>query len=414
MTTTELLLNVIGEAQDDYLEEVDQRVGKVRRRKRWTRTSLIAACVIVIVGILLQFGPVLYEGIGAHGSCNYASDGIAAGGYFYYEEPGDGFFRYTPYEGSVRLTRGSLKDRMRNTWYTFTANDYGFYYTKGDWIYRIRHGETESEKLYRYEEKVSMPFMYPAGANDIAVDVYYEVSGDGYHSEIIIIDGITGERKATVIEENITQEEFNALPRDEMGLYEDEALDALYSRTPVFAPRLTYTVGDRTLELVLAEGSDWFDCAYYLTENGKRLTEDYVVPYDVGTLGDSLVFAIGRDRIVSQNASRFLIVRPDGTQQTVSTGIMGGGIHGGEDFYFTYEQWYGDERDVQIIKAVRINDGEEFELKWNAPEEPFDFLYADGRYIWLTFYDRIACYRVVYEDGVPTALRLIDADIGES
>ena len=92
MKKTELLLDVIGEAKDEYLQEIDSRMERVRHRRMWKR-GILAACLILIVGVAVQFGVVFGGGFGAN--CSYGPQGISAGGYFYYELPGDGFFRYS-------------------------------------------------------------------------------------------------------------------------------------------------------------------------------------------------------------------------------------------------------------------------------------------------------------------------------
>lgn len=419
MTRPELLLDVIGEAQDAYLEELDNRIAEVKKKRKRLRAPLIAACLCLVLFTGL-FGTWSYLTGGTGGRCNYAPDGIAAGGYFYYEVPGNGIYRYTPGEGSVRLTRSSMKDRLLGEWYVYTANDYGFYYAKGNWIYRIKHGETASEKLWHFEEKASNLYLYPAGANDIAAQVFYEGVEVGFFNELFIIDGITGERKTTIIDDRMSKEEIEplraVLKKEEPGssAYE-KAFDALLDRPIHFAPRVTYTVGDRTLELVLEEGKDWYDYAYRLTENGERLTEEYIEPYDVRAIGDSLAFVIGRDGSgIGYDVSNILIVHPDGRQQKVRFDPMGDSTLGGREYCFTCLQWYGDgEKDAHTVSAIRINNVETFELKWDAPDDWIDGLYSDDEYLWLTTYDRIACYRIVYENGVPTELVLYDDNICE-
>ena len=103
--------------------------------------------------------------------------------------------------------------------------------------------------------------MYPAGANDIAIEANYEGAGDvGFRNELFILDGVTGEVKTMIISDNtITQPQIDEIRRilrtKEPGDPEyDEAFDRLNQRQIDFAQSVTYTVGDRTLELVLEEG----------------------------------------------------------------------------------------------------------------------------------------------------------------
>ena len=208
MKRNELLLDVIGEVKDEYLQEIDSRIKRVRRRRMWKR-GLLAACVILIAGIVIQFSVLFIGGLGGRSGYN-SPEGIAAGGYYYHKTSEGDVFRYTPEEGSVRLIKSCILDRWKNTSYPTTANDYGFYYSKGDWIYRIKNGETKSEKLYHYESKPQYPSLYPAGANDIAV-VFddYNRADVMTHDEVLIIDGITGECKTVVMEQDDPYYESN-------------------------------------------------------------------------------------------------------------------------------------------------------------------------------------------------------------
>ena len=189
----------------------------------------------------------------------------------------------------------------------------------------------------------------------------------------------------------------------------NKASDQLNSHTPAFAQKVTYTVGDRTLELILKEGTNLFDYAYRLTENGKELTEFDVEPYDVRTVGDSLSFAIGRDGNGVRDYDRdSLIVRPDGTQYRVFASAQCG-----RDYCLNYTQGYvvtegGGEK---TISATRLSDGERFYLKWDTPTQWFNDIYSDGKYLWATFHDRIACYRIEYQNDIPSSLTLLNDDI---
>ena len=417
MKRNELLLDVIGEVKDEYLQEIDSRIKRVRRGRRWKR-ALLAACVILIAGIVVQFAVMLGGGLGSR-SGGFSAEGLVAGGYYFHQTRDGDVFRYTPEEGAVRLLKGGVFDRWKSTRYSITANDFGFYYSKGDWIYRIKHGETKSEKLYRYEVKVGNIYLYPAGASDIAVEVHYDDKNVGLHNELFIIDGITGDRKVTIIDEYVNQEEIgairNVLRNEEPGsdAY-NQSLDQLNKHTPAFAKKITYTVGKRTLELALEEGKDWFDYTYRLTENGKALFNGYVEPYDVRTVGDSLVFTVGRGgNNLGNDLNGYVIVSPDGTNRVVRVPS----VPGNEKFFFTIKEM----EDGQSIFAVRTSDNEKFKLKWDRSEERHVWdIYSNGSYIWTMGFDGkkgdglASCYRIEYENGIPTALTLIDDDITDN
>ena len=405
MKRNELLLDVIGEVKDEYLQEIDSRIKRVRRGRRWKR-GLVAACMLLLVGVVVQFAVLFGGGLGSRGG-GFSAEGLVAGGYYFHQTRDGDVFRYTPEEGAVRLLKGGVFDRWKSTRYSITANDYGFYYSKGDWIYRIKNGETKSEKLYHYESKPQYPSLYPAGANDIAVRVTYNRSDVITHDEVLIIDGITGECKTVVMEQDDPYYESN-YPLDDPGFIDER--EEQRSMNTVYADTVTYTVGDRTLELVYPEGKEWYDYAYRLTENGKPLYNGYVEPYDVRTVGDSLVFTVGRGgNNLGKDLNGYVIVSPDGTNRVVNVPS----VPGNEQFFFTLK----DTDDGQDVLAVRVSDNEKFKLKRDS--SVYDIIRdisSDGTYIWASYNGAngkfaVFCYRIEYENGIPTALTLIDDDI---
>lgn len=409
MKRNELLLDVIGEVKDEYLQEIDSRIKRVRRGRRWKR-GLVAACMLLLVGVVVQFAVLFGGGLGSRGG-GFSAEGLVAGGYYFHQTRDGDVFRYTPEEGAVRLLKGGVFDRWKSTRYSITANDYGFYYSKGDWIYRIKNGETKSEKLYHYESKPQYPSLYPAGANDIAVRVTYNRADVMTHDEVLIIDGITGECKTVVMEQDDPYYESN-YPLDDPGFIDER--EEQRSMNTVYADTVTYTVGDRTLELVYQEGKEWYDYAYRLTENGKPLYNGYVEPYDVRTVGVSLVFTVGRGgNNFGKDLNGYVIVSPDGSNHVVNVPS----VPGNEQFFFTLK----DTDDGQDVLAVRVSDNEKFKLKWDRAEERHAWdIYSDGSYLWTMGFDGkkgdylASCYRIEYENGIPTALNLIDDDITDN
>lgn len=409
MKRNELLLDVIGEVKDEYLQEIDSRIKRVHRGRRWKR-GLVAACMLLLVGVVVQFAVLFGGGLGSRGG-GFSAEGLVAGGYYFHQTRDGDVFRYTPEEGAVRLLKGGVFDRWKSTRYSITANDYGFYYSKGDWIYRIKNGETKSEKLYHYESKPQYPSLYPAGANDIAVRVTYNRADVITHDEVLIIDGITGECKTVVMEQDDPYYESN-YPLDDPGFIDER--EEQRSMNTVYADTVTYTVGDRTLELVYQEGKEWYDYAYRLTENGKPLYNGYVEPYDVRTVGDSLVFTVGRGgNNFGKDLNGYVIVSPDGSNHVVNVPS----VPGNEQFFFTLK----DTDDGQDVLAVRVSDNEKFKLKWDRTEEDnVWYIHSDGSYLWAMGFNGMkddfvtSCYRIEYENGIPTALTLIDDDITDN
>lgn len=409
MKRNELLLDVIGEVKDEYLQEIDSRMKRVRRGRRWKR-GLVAACMLLLVGVVVQFAVLFGGGLGSRGG-GFSAEGLVAGGYYFHQTRDGDVFRYTPEEGAIRLLKGGVFDRWKSTRYSITANDYGFYYSKGDWIYRIKNGETKSEKLYHYESKPQYPSLYPAGANDIAVRVTYNRADVITHDEVLIIDGITGECKTVVMEQDDPYYESN-YPLDDPGFIDER--EEQRSMNTVYADTVTYTVGDRTLELVYQEGKEWYDYAYRLTENGKPLYNGYVEPYDVRTVGVSLVFTVGRGgNNFGKDLNGYVIVSPDGTNRVVNVPS----VPGNEQFFFTLK----DTDDGQDVLAVRVSDNEKFKLKRDS--SVYDIIRdisSDGTYIWASGYNgdngdfAVLCYRIEYENGIPTSLTLIDDDITDN
>lgn len=389
MTKAELLLDVIGEAQDYYVEELDEWLTSPKKRRRWIKPLVAAACV-VLVSVTAVFGVRFFLSFGSN--CGgFATEGICAGGYFYYEVQDDGIYRYTPEKGAKRIVGNrSFWNIWNNSWYQFTANDDALYYAKGDTIYRIAHDSTKSEILYRAEGTAEIGELYPAGAHDITAYIYD--NNARVFEKKIIIDGATGEIKSA-------------------------------------ADKISYTVGDYTYDII-RENDGLEGYSYGLYRNGIRLLDqnDHVEPLNVQPSGDCLILTLGRNgQGFITSPSRFLIIRPDGTMRKVFSGYRFDPQGNGSYFYYLANT--GDDegsiiaidadddaqtvlitpeelRQYDILTSDVLNDDDYEDMLWVYE------LYSDGEYLYLSNgYDKIMCFSIVYDNGVPKRIELVDDNI---
>ena len=232
MTNAELLLDVIGEIDDEYITDVERRISIVRKRRKATWSSMAAVFVVAFSVLIFtitsgyipkldnvasntilndeekytmtesdnksngsnkdswdessdehlfgEYGSISDNsntGSGAHGMY-----GVAFEGYFYFEVPSDGIYRYE--------TKGNcekLVDTTDGEWLYFIVNKNGLYYTNGKKaIYRIAHDSNTSTKLAGLSFAYNIINTY--GKNDICVLTNSD--------KRIIVDGITGEEKS--------------------------------------------------------------------------------------------------------------------------------------------------------------------------------------------------------------------------
>ncbi len=231
MTNAELLLDVIGEVDDEYILDVENRISMIRKRRKTTFSSLAAVFVVafsvIIFTITSGYIPKLgntasneaaqesdqlvmtetyntsdnfnkggsYESDEEYsygnssltdsqvGGGNHGITGIAIDDYFYFQVPEDGIYRYTVNSNCEKLVDTSESKE----WYDLIANDNGLYITTGkDAIFRFSHDSNVSTTL------IELPF------KDIYIYTYSEkdilVKTEPGENQFVV-DGITGDEK---------------------------------------------------------------------------------------------------------------------------------------------------------------------------------------------------------------------------
>lgn len=217
MTNTEMLLSALNEVDDRYLLEVDKRISSVKTRRRATFSSIAAVFVLVIGSFAFMISNM------AWGNAGYGIHGESAGGYFYYEIPFKGIYRYTVGGESELIVKVK-----RAQFYEFIVNDIGLYYITDDTsVYMIPHGSDESS-LFFEDEELNFFNMYKYDSTDLLLRLDYS-DDEIYHEKEVIIDGKTGEEKRVTFEEKSRYQHDVIEELEEQGYTYEEALEKSYS-----------------------------------------------------------------------------------------------------------------------------------------------------------------------------------------
>ncbi len=372
MTNAELLLDVIGEIDDEYITDVERRISIVRKRRKATWSSMAAVFVVafsvLIFTITSDYIPKLGNSssdtllneaekystsesdnksnsnnngskdesdeehlFGEYGSISDNSNtgsgahgmyGVAFEGYFYFEVPSDGIYRYKTNGNCEKLV-----DTTDGEWLDFIVNKNGLYYTNGKKaIYRIAHDSNTSTKLAGLSFAYNIINTY--GENDICVLTNFD--------KRIIVDGITGEEKPE-----------------------------------------------------------------YLSTVPIKATDDY------------MIFSKGYDYNDTDMWWNYYIKRADGTDSSAMH-THASTPEGNDKFFFSID--YDDN-----LLYYDIETGTE-SILLNEKDLSYKDLYSDGEYIYLCDYHNEdsaqelkqppMCYKIIYnEKGKPSKLELVDDNI---
>lgn len=421
MKNTELLLDAIGDVQDEYIRETERFISRKRKARIAAISSIAAVLVIVtvitvIVRIAGQKSSVLNEYDDPAeiwgGNANYSVTAETGGGYLYYEIPYDGIYRYQPGKTAVKLV-----DTEKREWCDYLVNDDALYFThwnltvdRDKTVYRIPHGSDTPEVLYRDSDAKRVSLTATAGTHDLCL--YIETAE--YADKEIIIDGVTGEEKEIISSYSLTEdtEKWNELIDDD-NYDVDELYDMTHTETSYHNPRITYTVGERTITALMDdEDSGYF--GYSLTENGKILRAGCsVIPKKA--MKNCLVFERGDIESAPDDLPQFgyYIIREDGTHNSVTLENVGD-LQGNDTYWY-----YLDFDDNLIAFNTRTL---EKSVLMHQEDLSYCQLASDGEYLYLYDYadeqslkeavTPISCYKIIYNaDGVPTSPELIDDDI---
>ncbi len=363
MNKAELLIDVIGEARDEYVYDVYKRASFLRTMRVVLRSSVAAALVFVMIGLFNIFGRLDYLSFGNCG--NPTVTGTAVDGVLYYEVPHQGIYKYTPEKGSEQI--------LWKYWYEeYTVNSYAVYYTRDDTVYSIPHRTGESKELFTAKgaDEISV---YPCG-QDIIISFYIK---DNYRN--LLIDGKTGENLGTIRGFDMDPDTLKT---------KDIPQDAVYS------------VGKRKIT-VEKERED----SYSIIENGKKVlgTFESVHPLSDFSLGDCLLFGIN-------NNYEVLILRPDGRDSTlIFYPEEGEGISGGDENYIF------DSRFDDNIVCVNAYTGETWDIAKGKDFAYKSVLAADSDYLYITdnnTHESVSCWKISYDSkNRPESLKLVEGNI---
>lgn len=443
MTNKELLLDVIGEIDDQYIEDVDSRIKTIKKRHTFIYISLAAVFVILAISIAPLFSLIpqssipddsyinfddtpkvdnppenkvsgsddYYGGyVGNLGGCaNYGMVGVANGEYFYFEIPDDGIYRYKVSNGcSEKIVDMKLSDE----WIEFVVNDYALYYLHNDTtIHRITHSSNNAEEFYA-SDKIDSLSIEPYTSTDIKVFIMYD---NFLSSKEVVVDGITGEEKDTLYnyDTNKYDEIYNRLAQEHPDFpsrsIDDMVLDELLSS---LTEVVTHQLRDRTLILTLDDNG-----GFVLSENGNML-EDYLKvsgQYPVKATKDYMIFSLGTGGTDIDPTYHYYIARANGED----TRVLSSFAHSpqGNSFFFYYIDREGNLTCHDVVtneKTILMSDS----------NLAYYDLYADEDYIYICRYNEEknakklkavpVCYKVEYDsNGKPYELRLIDKNIVE-
>ena len=436
---TELLLDAIGDVQDEYIRETERFISR-KRKARIAAISSIAAVLVIVTVITLIVriigqkisvpdeydNPAAYWGGNTDysaaedddpaeiwgGNANYSVTAETGGGYLYYEIPYDGIYRYQPGKTAVKLV-----DTEKREWCDYLVNDDALYFAhrnltadRDKTVYRIPHGSDTPEVLYRDDDAKRVSMTATAGTHDLCLFI----DTDEYAFKEIIIDGVTGKEKEIISSYSLTEdtEKWNELIDDD-NYDVDELYDMTHTETSYHNPRITYTVGERTITALMDdEDSGYF--GYSLTENGKILRAGCsVIPKKA--MKNCLVFERGDIESAPDDLPQFgyYIIREDGTHNSVTLENVGD-LQGNDTYWY-----YLDFDDNLIAFNTRTL---EKSVLMHQEDLSYCQLASDGEYLYLYDYadeqylkeavTPISCYKIIYNaDGVPTSLELIDDDI---
>lgn len=364
---SEDILDAIGEVSPADVADAAQPVKK--RFPVWAKALSAAACLcLVLTGTFA----LLFGGMGA------GAGGISGGfadGYYYFSVRNDGIYRHSLAEGSEKVL-GSWRYRQ------WEVNDYGLYYSNRRALYVVEHETGHKRLLYRSGLFDSSHVGFTLRSDgSIIVTVYNK--WDEYSYELLL-DGVTGEVLDTVME------------KTPYGNYGQR-----YSDTH-------FLVGER--EIVLEPAADR-DYGFTVTEKGENLLpEEYVSNYPDYRDGELWISVS-----TSHGDESYFIVRPDGGDLLITLPDL-----------VTYVNTY-DNGIVYHTDTEPSLDGDLWQLwcydtsteeSWEMPvNDPLVSLYemsTDGELLyssapWLR--DEVALWRIVYADGRPAALELLDENI---
>lgn len=407
MTNEQMLFELIGEINDAHIEEVDRKIRTVKFRKATALTSLVAVLVIVAVAIVPLINIVLSP-LGAGGAnAGHSLYGVTAGGYFYYEMPNDGIYRYTPNGESIKL----VDIKLKHYWYDFTANEQGLYYTISEQpvVYKIAHNSDTPQVLFEDKSAVNLSIRY---YDNTSIEIFTSKTSEDYAdftSREFVIDTTTGEEKFTIFEySSHINYEVHEAPNVNPNTAEENA----YTDTTYTVDEVTYKLGTRIIKAV-----EHTDGGFTLTENGKTLLKgvDRVDYIPVKATNDYIVFSLGEGGTAIDTVWHYYIARANGDDTRILS--THASVPEGDDSHFYYIDY-----DDNLI-CIDMRTGEPTTLL-SENDLSYKQMYSDGRYIYICTYNGESsakrlktppvCYEIIKDStNAPKELKIIDDNIVE-
>lgn len=358
---SERILEALGAVDGQYIAAADPGRKKL---PRWTRALAACACLCLVllgtVGTLLRFD---YFRAGCGAWCGDIVEGT-----YYFTVPHDGVYSYTPEEG----TKKELSAFWEDGW---LVNNYGIYYQRGRSLFVQVHETGKRQRLYTaaWWNWTHIGFSLEEDGN-VVVTQYNK------HRELIsevLVDGVTGQ----VLEE-VTP----------VTTYDDwwDGTTLLYSRT-------RFQLGDRTLTFATTGEAYRYD----LTENGRSLLPEGMQVSGASQFGSRLWFESADE---SEHTASWYVAAPDGDDQVITLPRRTYQT-GTEDYLF-----YVDNSN-SAIWCIEASTGVRWKLKADADE--FYSIVTDGTWMYTCVPWRTgqSCWELVWEEGRPTALKLVNENI---
>lgn len=406
MTNEQILFEIIGEINDEHIEEVDRKIRTVKHRKTTAFASLTAVFVIIAVAIV----PLIYmlmSPLGAGANAGHSLYGVTAGGCFYYEMPNDGIYRYTPQGESVKL----VDIKLKHYWYDFTANEQGLYYTINEQpvVYKIALNSDTPQVLFEDKSAVSLSISY---YDNTSIEIFTSKNSEDYAdfaSREFVIDTTTGEEKFTIFEYS---SHINYDVYEDPYVDHDTADENAYTDTTYTVEEVTYRLGTRTIKAIERTGG-----GFTLSENGNTLLKrvDIVDYIPVKATSDFIVFSLGKGGTTLDPVWHYYIARANGVDTRVLSTYAS--VPEGDDNHFYYIDY-----DDNLI-CIDVRTGETSTLL-SESDLSYKDLYSDGRYIYICTYNGESsakrlktppvCYEIIKDaTNTPKELRIIDDNIVE-
>ena len=356
------ILEALGAVDGQYIAAADPGRKKL---PRWTKALAACAslCLVLLgtVGTLLRFD---YFRSGCGAWCGNIVEGT-----YYFTVPHDGVYSYSPEEG----TKKQLSAFWEDGW---LVNDYGIYYTRGRSLFVQVHETGKRQRLYTaaWWDWTHIGFSLEEDGN-VVVTQY-----DKYRERIseVLVDGVTGQVLGEVTPVISYDEWWN---------------DA----TPLYS-RIHFQVGERTLTLDATGGEYRYD----LTEDGRSLLPAGMRVSGATRFGDRLWF---RSAGESEDTVTWYVASPDGNDQVVTLPLHTYQTGTGDYLFYVDDSNSG-------IWCAEASTGQRWKLQTDVDCD-FYSIVTDGTWMYtcVPWGEEQVCWELAWEEGRPTALKLVSENI---